>query len=225
MKKSFKVLICGAGVSGLSLALMLERLGIDYLILEAYPEVTANVGAAVVLLPNGLRILDQLGVYDSFKEQHDQGLATDAKFYSPEGQLLGNLEMQDLVRAYVLISNIDACPLLLLTLFSRIGYPMIFLSRRSCMETLYGHIKHKDRILVNKRVAKIVRATSGVEIITEDGTVYTADILAGGDGIHSVVRKEMWRMGAVLQPGYFPEDEWSSKSMDHYPRRQKLTRF
>lgn len=109
MKKSFKVLICGAGVSGLSLALMLERLGIDYLILEAYPEVTASVGAAVVLLPNGLRILDQLGVYQSFKKQYDQGPVTDAKFFSPEGQVLGSLEVHDLVRWYVYNSNITSC--------------------------------------------------------------------------------------------------------------------
>lgn len=101
MNKSFKVLICGGGVSGLSLALMLERLEIDYLVLEAYPEITANVGAAVVLLPNGLRILDQLGVYDSFKEQYDQGPVTDAKFFSPEGQVLGSVEMNDLLRWYV----------------------------------------------------------------------------------------------------------------------------
>lgn len=109
MKRSFKVLICGAGVSGLSLALMLERLGIDYLVLEAYPEVTASVGAAVVLLPNGLRILDQLGVYESFKKQHDQGPVTDAKFFSPEGQVLGSLEVHDLVRWYVHNSNITCC--------------------------------------------------------------------------------------------------------------------
>lgn len=92
---------------------------------------------------------------------------------------------------------------------------MIFLSRRSCMETLYKYIKHKDKILCNKRVSKVVRATSQVEVMTEDGTVYSGDILAGGDGIHSAVRKEMWRLGAELKPGYFPEDEWSCKSMDH----------
>ena len=106
MKRSFKVLICGAGVSGLSLALMLERLGIDYLVFEAYPEVAANVGAAVGLLPNGLRILDQLGVYDSFKEQYDQGPLVDAKFFSPEGQVLGSIEMHDVVDKYVGIATL-----------------------------------------------------------------------------------------------------------------------
>ncbi|KAI7785002.1 FAD binding domain-containing protein [Diaporthe eres] len=136
METSFKVLICGGGVSGLSLTLILERLEIDYLVLEAYPEVTANVGAAVVLLPNRLRVLDQLGVYDSFKEQYDQGPVSDAKFFSPEGQVLGTVEMNDLLRC--------------------------------------------------------------------------GDVLAGGDGIHSAVRKEMWRLGAELKSGYFPQDEWSS---------------
>lgn len=83
------------------------------------------------------------------------------------------------------------------------------------METLYKHIKHKDRILVNKRVAKVLKATSMVEVMTEDGIVYSGDVLAGGDGIHSAVRKEMWRLGSELKPGYFPEDEWSCKSMSY----------
>lgn len=81
---------------------------------------------------------------------------------------------------------------------------------------------------MNKRVAKVIRAHSRIEIITEDGTVYTGDILAGGDGIHSVVRQEMWRLGAELKPGYFPEDEWSCKSMNYaklfiMPEKRKLT--
>ena len=82
------------------------------------------------------------------------------------------------------------------------------------MEILYSHIKNKDRILVNTRVSKVIRASSRVELITEDGTIYDGDVLAGGDGIHSAVRKEMWRLGAEQKPGYFPENEWSCRCMD-----------
>ncbi|KAF4309825.1 Monooxygenase FAD-binding protein [Botryosphaeria dothidea] len=58
---SFKVIIAGASVSGLSLANMLEKFNIDYVILEAYPNVAPQLGASIGLLPSGLRILDQLG--------------------------------------------------------------------------------------------------------------------------------------------------------------------
>jgi 2-polyprenyl-6-methoxyphenol hydroxylase-like FAD-dependent oxidoreductase len=64
VQKVFKVIIVGGSVAGLSLALMLERNGIDYLVLEAYPNIAPQVGASIGLLPNGLRVLDQLGCYD-----------------------------------------------------------------------------------------------------------------------------------------------------------------
>lgn len=62
--KGFKVIIVGGSIAGLSLALMLERNGIDYLVLEGYPNIAPQVGASIGLLPNGLRILDQLGCCD-----------------------------------------------------------------------------------------------------------------------------------------------------------------
>ncbi|KAF5858895.1 hypothetical protein ETB97_003601 [Aspergillus alliaceus] len=61
--KSFKVIIAGCSIAGLSLALMLEKNGMDFLVLEAYPSIAPQVGASIGLLPNGLRNLDQLGCY------------------------------------------------------------------------------------------------------------------------------------------------------------------
>lgn len=59
-----KVIIAGGSIAGLSLALMLEKNGIDFLVLEAYRDIAPQAGASIGLLPNGLRILDQLGCYD-----------------------------------------------------------------------------------------------------------------------------------------------------------------
>lgn len=62
--KENRVIIVGGSIAGLSLALMLEKNGIDFLVLEGYPSIAPQVGASIGVLPNGLRILDQLGCCD-----------------------------------------------------------------------------------------------------------------------------------------------------------------
>jgi 2-polyprenyl-6-methoxyphenol hydroxylase-like FAD-dependent oxidoreductase len=69
VKEYFKVIIAGGSLSGLALANMLERFDIDYVVLEAYGKIPPDVGASLTLLPNGFRILDQLGIYDEFLNQ------------------------------------------------------------------------------------------------------------------------------------------------------------
>lgn len=64
-KSPFKVVIVGGSIAGLALALMLERNGIDFVILEAYGSIAPQAGASFGVLPNGFRILDQLGCYES----------------------------------------------------------------------------------------------------------------------------------------------------------------
>lgn len=68
-KKKFRVLIVGGGIAGLGLANMLQKHGIDFLLLEAYPEIAPQVGASIGFQPHGLRILDQLGVYQELRKQ------------------------------------------------------------------------------------------------------------------------------------------------------------
>ena len=63
-EKDFKVIIVGGGIAGLTLANSLERAGIDYVLLERRGDIAPQVGASIGFLPNGCRILDQLGVYD-----------------------------------------------------------------------------------------------------------------------------------------------------------------
>lgn len=62
--KPFKVVIVGGSIAGLSLANMLQANNIDYVVLEAYPDIAPQVGASIGLLPHGNRILDQLGMFD-----------------------------------------------------------------------------------------------------------------------------------------------------------------
>lgn len=86
-ENNFKVLIVGASVTGLALANMLEKAGIDYLVLEGGHEIAPQVGASIGVFPHGLRILDQLGCADSAVSLMDQ-LLENSMIHRPDGSLL-----------------------------------------------------------------------------------------------------------------------------------------
>ena len=84
--KDFKVIIAGGSIAGLTLANMLEKLEIDFVLLEAWNEIAPQVGASIGLLPNGLRIMDQLGMYDAMRNLIEKPLSFTSSFDS-EGRL------------------------------------------------------------------------------------------------------------------------------------------
>jgi hypothetical protein len=90
---------------------------------------------------------------------------------------------------------------------------MLFFDRQWLLKVLYDNVEHKEKILLNKRITKIVHIdTDGVQVSTADGETFHGSIVVGADGIHSAVREEMFRIGNDLQPGYFAPNE-----SDHVP--------
>ena len=82
-----KIVIVGGSITGLTLANMLERLGIDYVLLEAYENLAPQLGASIALWANGLRIMDQLGCYEEFAKDIK---LVDEVFIRLEGKPLRN---------------------------------------------------------------------------------------------------------------------------------------
>lgn len=68
MDPPFKIIIVGGSVAGLTLAHCLHKAGIPCIVLEKRPEIAPREGASVAILPNGGRILDQLGLYGAVEE-------------------------------------------------------------------------------------------------------------------------------------------------------------
>jgi FAD dependent monooxygenase len=57
-------------------------------------------------------------------------------------------------------------------------------------------------VLVGKTVVSIEQDKNGTVMVrTEDGSIYHGDLVIGADGVHSRVRREMWRLAEVEQPG------------------------
>lgn len=84
---TFKIVIVGGSVAGLALANMLEKFNIDYVVLEAYPEIAPQVGASIGLLPNGLRILDQLGCYEAYRAKAEDQVYQHAYLRREDGEI------------------------------------------------------------------------------------------------------------------------------------------
>ncbi|GKZ73824.1 hypothetical protein AnigIFM60653_005476 [Aspergillus niger] len=185
-----KVVVAGGGVAGLSLALMLEKHGIDFLLLEAYPDVVAAVGAGIALAPNGLRLIEQLGCYEDL--QKCSAGADQVHFRKPDGEILWGMDE----------GLAEAC-------IEKHGYTYAWMDRKSLLEVLYNNIANKSKILPGKRVASVTHTDEGVDVVTTDGSTYSADIIVGTDGTHSKLRQEMARYAKDLglSKDYAEEDK------------------
>ena len=194
--KPFRVLIVGGGVAGLTLANMLERFNIDYLILEGHGDIAPAVGASIGMFPNGLRILDQIDLYE------------------PLEKLMGSFEETQSTR------DMKGRPIMSIPRFQdhvrlRHGYPLMFFERQYLLKVLHERLRYKQRVLLNRKVVDVNLVDDGVEVTTADNQRFEGSILVGADGVHSIVRRHLFRLGHQLDPETFPPDS-SNKQECHY---------
>jgi 2-polyprenyl-6-methoxyphenol hydroxylase-like FAD-dependent oxidoreductase len=174
----FKVAIIGGGMTGLTAALHLDRLGIDFVLLEAYDDLTPEVGASLALYPNFQRVVDQLGVLD---EAHRE--SSEIAHISCH-DIDGNLKYQH----DVLDQLHEATG----------GYGIRTWTRAQLLKVLYGNTSEngKSKMLTGQKVSRIEQLPNdqGVRVHVEGGNTHDVDLVIGADGTHSIVRSEMWRM-------------------------------
>ncbi|KAJ3545706.1 hypothetical protein NM208_g2391 [Fusarium decemcellulare] len=192
VKSDFKVVIGGGSIAGLTIANMLQMHNIDFIVLEAYPDIAPQVGASIGMLPHGNRILDQLGLFRKILELCPP--LDSFHFRDSHGNIICEFRGMN---------------------HSIHGYPITFLDRQMVLKVLYDNIRDKTKVLVNKRVEHVDLTDNGVSVTTSDGSSYEGDILIGADGIHSTVRGEMWRIANKMSPGWVPSDDGASVPCDY----------
>ncbi|RDI87660.1 hypothetical protein Vi05172_g2254 [Venturia inaequalis] len=182
-----RVIIAGGGITGLVLANALEQAGIDFLLLERRGEISPTIGQSIAAEPNGSRILDQLGILDEWKK-HSQAFTW---WYERDenGEVLFKTDGIRLGGA------------------ARTGYDFLFGTRTKYLDVFYEKLKSKDKVLLNKGIARVDQSENGVTVTCEDGTLYQGDILAGADGVRSKVKEEMWRLARPQFPDVVERDE------------------
>lgn len=180
------VVIVGAGIGGLTLALELHRVGVACRVLEAVPQI-APIGAGINLLPHAMSVLDRLEVAGDLEAV---SVATaEAAFFNrfgqhvftePAGRRAGYAHPQlSIHRGDVQLTLLDAVR-------SRLGPSSVELGRRVVSATDDG-----------RRVSLVVEDAQDGQRATE-----TASAVIACDGVHSAVRSQYYPdEGAPLYSG------------------------
>lgn len=178
MNRKAQVLIIGGGIAGPALALCLQRAGISSIIYEAYPAGAETVGAFLNIAPNGMNLLESIGVGEAVRRA---GFACAGnRFYNQQGKVIGQLEFNP---------------------NRRFGQGSVMIKRGLLHQLLRYAVEAAGiPIEFNKRLKTYTEEGEGVTAHFEDGTTAQGNLLIGCDGLHSRTRHIM--LPNAPQPTY-----------------------
>ncbi|KAI2465042.1 FAD/NAD(P)-binding domain-containing protein [Annulohypoxylon bovei var. microspora] len=162
----FKVIIAGGGVAGLALANMLQKAGVDFVVLERR-DVAPKAGASICLISHTGKILEQLGIWQTICASTFP--LTDRHHIDKRGKLF------------------DESPMFREAM-EKTKRPIVFMERHFCLATLYDNIEDKSRVHADTGVVAFSEDEDGITVLTSRGENVRGSILVAADGVHSTVR-------------------------------------
>ncbi|KAF9326378.1 hypothetical protein BG006_010186 [Podila minutissima] len=162
------VLIAGAGLGGLLLAILLENAKVPYRVLERASSVKP-IGAALSLNANVLSVMEQIGIYDDLMKVALPCLVN--SLYNEDLEKIADIDQRDLK--------------------GLLGYHYTVFPRPALYALMLAQIP-QEKILFNKKVVSMDQTNDSVTVQCTDGTTYSSDILVGADGAYSGVRQSLY---------------------------------
>jgi len=169
-----RIAIIGAGIGGLTAALALRQFGFEPQVFEQAPALL-DVGAAILMWPNAMRVLHQLGLADAVR-QHG-GIMEQARWLNYDGRPLNNFR------------------------FPKTDLPPIALHRAELQHVLLNALSedsiHLDHVFESyeQRAGEIVARFAG-------DRSFECEALIGADGLHSRVRAQLLNDGPPIEHNY-----------------------
>ncbi|MDQ0033850.1 2-polyprenyl-6-methoxyphenol hydroxylase-like FAD-dependent oxidoreductase [Variovorax boronicumulans] len=166
-----QVIILGAGIGGLTLALSLHQAGIACCVYEAVPELKP-LGVGVNLLPHAVRELTELGLLPQLDKV---GVRTkESIFFTEHGQLI----FQEAAGEHA-------------------GYdwPQFSIHRGDLQTVLLKETLKRlgpDSVVCNHRCTGVTQDAGGVTVHFADAPAVRGAVAIGCDGIHSALRKQLY---------------------------------
>ena len=158
---ALRAVVVGGGLGGLAAALALARAGIDVGVYEQAQQLT-EVGAGVSLAPNGLRMLERLGVGEGIRQKGARYVSAQLRF--SDGSAVRHEPDQ----------------------FTRPGQN-IGIHRADLLALLAGQLL-PGTVRTGHRCTDFIQDAGSATAVFADGTTATADVVIGADGIHSVLQ-------------------------------------
>ncbi|MGE3804844.1 MAG: FAD-dependent monooxygenase [Gemmataceae bacterium] len=173
-----RALIIGGGIGGLAAARALQLVGFDAVVCERAPEIR-EVGAGISLWPNAMTALRRLGLEQPVQAAgyaFHKGQSLD-----PRGQLLDEMDFTEL--------------------FRRAGASSVCIHRAELQRILLESVD-RARVHAGRECVSIASTARSVTARFADGQEERADLLIGADGIHSVVRRDLFGETPTRYAGY-----------------------
>lgn len=159
--------IIGAGIGGLTTALMLKQKGLNVNIFESSAEIKP-VGAGIILANNAMQVLRKLGLQDEIEKAGN--MISYMKITDPQLKNISVVDLTEYEKKY--------------------GVHNIAIHRGELQEILANAIG-SDNIKLSKRLSKIEKAKL-FKLTFEDGSTMESKFVIGADGIKSVVRNQLF---------------------------------
>ncbi len=161
-----KALIVGAGIGGPVLAAWLQRIGWDVVVAEARASVALGAGAFLGVAPNGMRVLEALGMAADVAERGHP--CREFTFSNGAGRRIGCIDRSADPRVF--------------------GWPLTMIRRSDLHAVLAEMLEERGtRIAFGHKLVGI-RQGARVEAHFENGARIEADLLIGCDGLRSKTR-------------------------------------
>jgi 2-polyprenyl-6-methoxyphenol hydroxylase-like FAD-dependent oxidoreductase len=172
-----RALIAGAGIAGLAAGIALRRAGLEVQIFER-SAVLREVGAGLMIWPNGARALKSLGVQVRNVEVRKVTLS------NSHGRRLTEMPVD--------------------SAYERYGANVTFVHRADLQDAL-AKTFGPEGLHLGCGVQSFFQDESRVEVALTDGTVTTGDLAVGAEGLRSAVRRQLLGDG---DPTYLGSTVW-----------------
>jgi 2-polyprenyl-6-methoxyphenol hydroxylase-like FAD-dependent oxidoreductase len=178
LTRADRVVIVGAGIGGLTLAMALRRRGFGVTVVERAAALH-EVGAGVLLWPNAMRALDQLGVGRAI--EHAGAIATHGDLRSPRGALLAD----------GLVGGLVAGP----------GARLVVV-HRALLQSILLPEPGSGVLRLGAECVGVVQDGAGATVRVADGSSERGEVVVGADGLRSLVRSSLVKDQPPRYSGY-----------------------
>lgn len=159
-----RAIIIGGGIGGLSAAIGLRKVGIDCTVFERAPE-PREVGAGISMWPNAMRALEWLGAAAGVRARGMH--ASEAQIRSWRGRV--NTQV-----------NVEPGR-------TGLGGEFMMIHRADLLDALLEQLP-RDAVRWGRELVSVEESGAGSALKFADGSMESAELVVGADGLRSVVR-------------------------------------